>query len=202
MPGTPRKAGPSLHRKAERAERATRAAIVFDLRLSGLTYRQIDIISQTPDSPTGGHRISATTAKEMVYEEAARRVDPRVDAWRALESERLEASLRRLDDLATKAYEIVDREHVTVSQGRVFDGVPDDGPVLQALDRLIKIEEQRRKISESLRKLFGADAPQQLEATITETTQQDVELQEMIREAKAKVAAEEAALQHPVGGES
>lgn len=188
--------GPTTHLKADRAGRADRAVIVFDLRIAGLTYRQIDVLSQAPDGPTGGHRISATTAKEMVYEEAARRVDPRVDSWRALESERLEASLRRLDDLASKAYAIVEREHASVSQGKVL-AVVDETPVLQAIDKLIKIEEQRRKISESLRKLFGVDAPQQIEATITETTPQDVELQEMIREAKARVAVQEAALQHP-----
>ncbi|MFE9391697.1 hypothetical protein [Streptomyces sp. NPDC006784] len=185
--------GPRSHTRTDRAVRADRASIIFDLRIQGLTYKQIDVLTQAPDGPTGGHRISSTVAKELVYEESARRVDPRVDAWRALEAERLEASLRRLDDLAAKAYAIVEREHASVSQGKVLE-VIDETPVLQALDKLIKIEEQRRKISESLRKLFGADAPQQFEASITETTQQDLELRQMIDEAKAKVAAEEAGI--------
>lgn len=186
--------GPAPHRKADRAERAERAAVVFDLRRQGLTFRQIDVLSQTPNGPTQGHRISTTTAKELVWEEAARRIDPRVDAWRAIEAERLETSLQRLDDLAEKAWDILNTDHVTVSQGRTFEGIFDPGPSLQAIDRLVKIEEQRRKISESLRKLFGVDAPQQIEATITEVTEQDRELQEMIRDAQAKVAAQEATL--------
>jgi hypothetical protein len=189
MPG-----GPAPYRKADRADRAEKAAIVFDLRLAGRTFRQIDVISQAPNGPTGGHRISTTTAKELVWEEAARRIDPRVDAWRALEAERLEASLRRLDDLAERAWDILNEEHTTVSQGRKIEGILDPGPALQAIDRLLKIEEQRRKISESLRKLFGVDMPQQIEATITEVTEQDRELQEMIRDAQAKVAAQEATI--------
>lgn len=184
--------GSAPYRKMDPADRAVRAAVVFDLRIAGKSYRQIDALSQDPNGPTSGRRISSTTAKELLYEEVARRIDPRVETWRAVEAERLEASLRRLDLLAEKAWAILDTDHVTVSQGRTFEDIADPGPSLQAIDRLIKIEEQRRRISESLRKLFGVDAPQQVEATFTEVTQQDVELQELLNEAKAKMEAQQA----------
>ncbi|MET9517428.1 hypothetical protein [Streptomyces sp. NPDC002994] len=207
MPG-----GGSVYSKANPAERTERAAIVFDLKLQGLSYRAIDALTQTPDGPTGGTRISPTTAKELVYEEAARRIDPRVESLRAIESERLagslvrlEASLARLDGLQAAAIEVLEREHITVNNGRIIvlndQPLPDSGPALQAIAQLVRIEdtrrateETRRRISESYRKLFGLDAPARTEVQITEVTQQDIELQELIREAKAKVNAEEAAI--------
>lgn len=64
--------------------------------------------------------------------------------------------LQQLDYLATKALEVLERHHVTVSNGRLInvDGEPleDDGPVLAAIDRLLKIQERRAK-------LLGLDAP-------------------------------------------
>lgn len=193
--------GPRTHRTANRAERGELAAIVFDLRIAGHTFRQIDTLTRAPDGPTGGHRISTTTAKEMVYEEAARRIDPRVDAWRALQAERLEAALGRLDELAEKAMDILRRDHITVSQGKAFHDVVDDGPALQALDRLVKIEEQRRRTGEALRRLLGLDAPVKVDTTITENSEQDRELQEMVNEYAARNARIESELrdgrEHP-----
>lgn len=62
----------------------------------------------------------------------------------------------RLDHLAEAAWAVLERQHVTVSNGRIvsLDGapLPDDGPVLQAIDRLLRISESRRKLE-------GLDAP-------------------------------------------
>lgn len=63
----------------------------------------------------------------------------------------------RLDTLYEEALEVLLREHVTVSHGRIIkddDGNPllDDGPKLAAIDRLVKVRE-------SYRKLLGLDAP-------------------------------------------
>lgn len=188
-------AGGAPYRKANRAERAELASIVFDLKVQGLSFRAIDAVTQAPDGPTGGHRVSATTAKELVREEAARRVDPKVDEWRAMELGRLDASLERLKGLEDAARRVLQREHITVNNGRiiVLDGspLPDDGPVLAAIDRLIKVEDARQRNSESRRKLLGLDAPAKFDAQVTEVTQQDLELQEMIRDAKAAVQMEE-----------
>lgn len=43
-------------------------------------------------------------------------------------------------------------------------------------------------------KLLGIDAPQRVEATVTEVTQEDIALAELVAEANAKAAIEEAAL--------
>ena len=60
--------------------------------------------------------------------------------------------------MAREAWDVLQRNHVVVSQGRVveLDGVPipDDAPVLAAIDRLLKIQERRAK-------LLGLDAPTQ-----------------------------------------
>ncbi|WP_199546603.1 hypothetical protein [Streptomyces sp. N35] len=187
--------GSAPYRRKDRAKSAEFAAIIFDLRLKGLSLREIDALSRTPDGPTGGHRISVTTAKELIYAEAARRVDPRLEAWRAIQVERLEAGLVRLDGLEEAARGVLEREHVTVNNGRIIslDGepLPDDSFVLQAIDRLTRIEESRRRTNESLRKILGLDAPARSEVQVTEVTQQDIELQEMIRDAKAAVQLEE-----------
>lgn len=63
----------------------------------------------------------------------------------------------RLDSLYEEALEVLLRDHVTVSHGKVIkddDGNPllDDGPKLAAIDRLVKVRE-------SYRKLLGLDAP-------------------------------------------
>ncbi|WP_329308346.1 hypothetical protein [Streptomyces microflavus] len=175
-------AGAAPYRKLDPALRAERAAIVFDLRLQGLSYRQIDVLTQAPDGPTGGHRISATSAKELLYEEVERRVDPRVDAWRALQLDRLDGVLR--DHLALR----------NANWDRAMDG--EERPAL-AVDRALN---GVTKTVEAQNKLLGL-ATTKIEAQVVEVTQQDVELQEMIRTAKAKAALEEAAIIDGEAGE-
>jgi hypothetical protein len=64
--------------------------------------------------------------------------------------------LDRLDLLHRAAMKVLQRHHITVSNGKVIelDGQPllDDGPVLAAIDRLVRISESRRK-------LLGLDQP-------------------------------------------
>lgn len=190
MPGRP--GGPAPYARRNRAERADRAAIVFDLTLQGLTARRIDELTQDPNGPTGGHRISTTTVKEMIHQEAARRVDPKVDQWRAVQVVRLEAALARLDGLEAAAIKVLEREHITVNNGHIItlDGspLPDDGPVLAAIDRLIKVEDARVRNGEALRRILGLDMPVKVDHTVTETTQQDIAVQELVAEMRAKNA--------------
>jgi hypothetical protein len=86
------------------------------------------------------------------------------------ELERLDAELRRLDKLYRTVTAVLEREHVTVSQGRVVtmdDGatVPDDDWILKAVDRLVKIDESRRRNGESRRRLLGLDQPAKTQVT-------------------------------------
>jgi DNA-binding transcriptional MerR regulator len=187
--------GPVPYNRRNPAERAQLAEIIFDLKAQGLSFHAIDKMTQHPDGPTGGVRIAASTARDLVREEAERRVDPKIDTWRALVVERLEAAHERFNRLEEHATKVLERHHVTVSNGRVVtlndEPLPDDGPVLQAIDRLVRIEAERERNTAALRRLFGLDMPVRVDATVTETTQQDLELQEMIRDAKAKVQLEE-----------
>lgn len=138
----------------------------------------------------------------MTYQEIAERVGyhDKAGAWRAIErcrqavyraagQELFEAEAAHLDDLYVAALEILERDHVTVSHGRIITdetGQPilDDGPKLAAIREL-------RMLRESFRRLYGLDRPVKVDATVTEVTQQDLELQEMLRTAKAKMQAEE-----------
>lgn len=188
--------GPEPYKRKNPAEHAEKAAIVFQLKLDGHSFRAIEAITAAPNGPTNGARIPWTTARDLLREELARRVDPKIDQYRALHLERLEGELVRLNDLEARAREVLDRHHITVNNGRVIkldDGEPlqDDGPVLAAIDRLVRIEDARRKNNAEQRKLLGLDAPTKVDAQVTEVTQQDIELQEMLRDAKAKVQLEE-----------
>lgn len=193
MPG-----GPAPYRLRNTAERAELAAILFDLRVQGLSYRAIEATTLDPGGPTSGHRIAWATARDLINEETARRVDPKVDEYRAIELARLEASLERLHNMEESVRRVMARKHITVNNGRVIrvlnpdsgedEPVEDDTFILQAVDRLNRIEESRRRTSESIRRLLGCDAPAKVEATVTETTRQDIELQEMVAEMRARNA--------------
>ncbi|NGO68531.1 hypothetical protein [Streptomyces boncukensis] len=124
-------------RTPDTAERDAQAA---QLRAHGRTYRQI--------------------AAELGY------ADPG-NAWRAVQraltaivrepAEELRAvEAARLDDLYVAALEVLERDHPTVSHGKVIyddngDPIPDDGPKIQAIREL-------RAIRESFRRLEGLDA--------------------------------------------
>lgn len=193
--------GPAPYARRNTAERALLAEIVFDLRAQGLSFGAIDDLTQHPDGPTGGRRISRTAARDLVREECANRVDPKLAEYRTLELARLEASLERLRNMEESVRTVMARKHITVNNGHVIrilnpesgeeEPVEDDTFVLQAVDRLNRIEESRRRTSESIRRLLGIDMPVKVDATVTEVTQQDVELQEMLRDAKAKMQLEE-----------
>ena len=114
-------------------------ADALTLRSRGMTYQQI--ADHLGISKGSAHEAVQKGLAEIVAEPAA--------AVRELE-------LVRLDTLYQAATGVLEREHVTVSNGRVVtlegEPLPDDGPVLQAVDRLLRISERRAK-------LLGLDAP-------------------------------------------
>lgn len=156
-------------RSIETAERDAQAA---RLRARGLGYKQIAEQLGYEDH-TGAYKAVQRALKEIVAEPA--------EELRALE-------LERLDDMYRRAQAVLERRHVTVSQGRVvrLDDEPleDDGPVLAALDRLLKIQERRAR-------LLGLDAPTQVQAEVVQVTESDIELRQLIAEAKASNALKE-----------
>lgn len=148
-------------------EVARRDAVIAEMKSRRMTYQQIaDELGIAPSTAHDAYkRVLARTIEE-----------PAADA-RKRELEDLDAAQRAV-------LEVLERQHVTVSHGRVvrrlidferdengeprldaqgerigiYEDVTDDGPILQAVDRLVKIGESRRK-------LLGLDAAQKLETT-------------------------------------
>lgn len=108
--------------------------------------------------------LSTATVFNRVEAAIALEINPKAEQLRAIESERLDVYLDRLK--------------TRIDKGDTH-----------AIQTAIRISERRSK-------LLGLDMPQRIEANATfhEVTQQDIELQELIRAAKAKNAVIEAEL--------
>jgi hypothetical protein len=135
---------------ASRAERqagaARRRAQIVQARMAGTTFEEIG----------RQHGISDTRAHQLYADAMRRTVKEPADQHRALE-------LRRLDDLQLRLTEVLRREHVTISGGKVVvdaDGRPylDDGPVIAAVQALVRVQESRRR-------LLGLDEPARADVT-------------------------------------
>ncbi len=94
-----------------------------------------------------------------------------VSIYRQLENERLDDELGRLAVLEDKVRQVLGNRHILVNNGRVIldpeteQPMEDDAIVLQAIDRLVKIEDARRRNAERRAKLNGYDMPLQTEIT-------------------------------------
>lgn len=162
------------------AANAARRAQAYELRLRGLTLRQIA-------EKLG---VSDTTVHKDLKAEIHGRLDPLKDQYLQYELDRLDhmqqAALLVLENPGTVVIvpvrELDEDGKPTVRM--VNHVIVDDRKILGAIDRLVRISESRRK-------LVGLDAPVKVQADVqvTETTQEDLELQELLREAKVKAAA-------------
>jgi len=128
---------------------AERDAEAARLRSRGYSYREIGEALGC-DKGTAHHAVQRAL-KEVVVEAAADAVQFELD---------------RLDHMHKVALAVLERHHVTVSNGKVIElnGQPlqDDGPVLAAISALVRISESRRK-------LLGLDQPakQQISGGLT-----------------------------------
>lgn len=142
----PRDGNGRFYRTIEDADRDQQAA---RLRAMGYTFERI-AAEVGYDS-----RATAYAAVQRVLRETVREAG---DELRTLE-------LERLDAMQAAAVEVLERRHVTVSNGKVIQlgGEPleDDGPVLAAIDRMIRIQERRAR-------LLGLDAPVRANLTVTD----------------------------------
>lgn len=128
---------------------------------------------RTPEQAELDAEACRLRARSLSYKEIARQLGfhDGVAARRAVEramaqivqepaAEVLQLELMKLDEWEQAAREVLERQHVTVSHGQVVyhDGRPvvDDAAVLQAIDRLLKVQERRAK-------LLGLDAPKRVE---------------------------------------
>jgi hypothetical protein len=124
------------------AEQDARAA---HLRAEGRTYRAIaeEVGCSVGTAYTAVARAIAAVPVEAVGE------------LRQIECARLDAVIARL-------WDVVHADHPYISQGRIFEGIQDAGPVISALGGIVRA-------SESKRKLLGLDAPsRQVVTVITE----------------------------------
>lgn len=142
-----------------------------DHRVHGSTGRYITTLAHS-ERAAAAARLKADNPR-MTYQQIADAVgySDRGDAWRAIDkcrkavlqqagAELVASEAALLDDQFVSAMEVLERDHVVVSHGKVItgeDGRPllDDGPKLAALREM-------RAIRESYRKLLGVDQPTQV----------------------------------------
>lgn len=148
----PRKSGTQRPRNGgsgkfvKSAVSAERAAEAAKLRTTGLSWDDIAKALGFADG-SGAYRAA---------QQAMRAIAEPAQELRAIELARLDFALRM-------AWQAMTAEHITVQQGRVVTdpvtGLPlrDWGPVLAAIDRVVKLGERRAK-------LLGLDAPTKIEA--------------------------------------
>lgn len=166
-----RRARDGRGRYVRQADTAARDAEAVRLRADGHTYQTIaDQLGYTDrsDARKAIERMIAFTVREPA------------DEVRQME-------LIRLDSLWMQAVRVLHAHHVTVSNGKVVtvngEPVPDDAPVLQAIDRLLKIMERRSK-------LLGLDAPAKVEVMSLDRIDQAIaELERELGEREAGEAA-------------
>lgn len=119
---------------------AARDAAACRLRARGLTYEQI---------ATDLGMASRSSAYDAVQRALTATVKEPADEVRQIE-------LVRLDELHRAALAVLEGTHYVVDKGQVviWEGAPlvDDGPVLAAVDRLLKVQERRAR-------LLGLDIP-------------------------------------------
>lgn len=106
-------------------------------------------------------------AKLGISEDVARKDYERAVAERghALDAQRKPAiaiELAKLDAIEQAAWEVLRRDHIVIQHGKVVrlnrKPVTDDGPVLNAIDRLLRAAERRAR-------LLGLDAPVKVEVS-------------------------------------
>lgn len=152
-PEKPRNGRGRYTRSPATAERDAEAA---RMRANGSTYDQI---------ATALGFSTRTNARRAIQRALAATVREPADELRQLE-------LVRLDALWVEATKVMTAEHLTVNHGKVVevDGVPlkDDGPVLSAIDRLLKIMERRAK-------LVGLDAPAKVQVMSLDAIDAEIE---------------------------
>lgn len=165
----------------------------YQLYLAGHSIRDIAAI-------TG---LSKSTVERRLHSEISETVDPLRAEYKRVMHDRYELLWR-------KTTEVIAKPPPLVSDGRVVrwivdrdrdgrpiygDPIPDTGAVLQAVAK-------GESILGRLAKLHGLEAPVQVDARLTETTQQDLEIIELINAARAKETADAATVSDQFIGEA
>ncbi|MFJ6238876.1 hypothetical protein ACIQH0_32895 [Streptomyces griseus] len=148
------------------ADTAARRAKLLALRRHGVRFDDPRIMGLGYAS-AGAARKDLTRALQKNHDEEA----AEAKVYRQQENERLDAELERLQELEEAARKVLTNRHILVNNGRVIlhpdteQPMEDDGPVLQAIDRLVKIDDARRRNGERRASLNGFNAPVQTEVS-------------------------------------
>lgn len=147
-------------------EVTVRRTKLLELRRAGVHYDDERVGELGYSSPDAARRDVSRALEAHRVAEATE-----VANYRQLQNERLDDELQRLEVLEAAAYGVLKNRHIVVNNGRVIlhhdtnEPMEDDAPILQAIDRLVKIEEARRRNGERRAKLNGLDMPVQTEVT-------------------------------------
>lgn len=157
---------------------------------------------RSPETAARDAEVARLRAQQYTWEEIARELgyETPSGAYRAYQraieaiirppaEEAVKVEIAKLDALERKAWEILRAEHALVSHGRLIVGedgqpLPDTGPVLAAIDRVLKVADRRAK-------LLGLDTPVKADLTVHQVDARDAELIELVNEARARQATEQ-----------
>lgn len=147
--------------RAKQASVAERRSKLIKMRLAGKSFDECAAGLGYSSKSAATKDFSRALEGTMAEQSASREV------YREVELLRLDEELDRLNTLYERTEVLLDRENVAISAGRVVlldsQPVPDDGPYLQIIDRLLRIEEARRRNGERRAKLMGLEAAQRVE---------------------------------------
>ncbi|MFE1949912.1 hypothetical protein ACFW9D_05520 [Streptomyces sp. NPDC059524] len=152
--------------KLKQDETRLRRTELLRLRRQGVRYDDERILALGYASPNAARRDLHRALEAHRDAEAAE-----VSIYRQQENERLDDELARLAKLEKAVHAVLDSHHIMVNNGRVIlhpdtnQPMDDDAPVLQAVDRLVKIEDARRRNGERRAKLNGLDMPVRTEVS-------------------------------------
>lgn len=134
--------------KPKSAEIAARGMRVVELKMEGKTFQEIaDELG-----------VSIGTVHADFNRSIDKVVEPAVTEYRARQG-------AELTTMKETVLDVIRRRHVAISDGRIVhdaagDPIADDGPLLAAVDRLVKIQDREAK-------LYGLDARPEVQITGT-----------------------------------
>lgn len=146
---------PPNRQPSHRAMVAQRRAKAIELKNRGLSWQQV-AEQMTPEyNDTEGVPSAAFACVDVTraLKQASKELNMGLEEYR-------EAARMRLDGLRRQVFAVLARPHYVLHAGQIArdeDGNPirDDGPILAAVDRLLRIEERQAKID-------GTDASEKL----------------------------------------
>jgi hypothetical protein len=146
--------------KAQRAELARQA---FELKILGRTYHDIGIEIGVPRA----------TVFELVQEEISARVSPKVEQYRELQLAEIDKAIEILWPMAETPAIITQMGKIVYDQNG--ETIPDTESQMKALDRIQRLIERRAK-------LLGLDAPAKTDLKVTQQSEQDLEIKQLIEQ--------------------